>query len=53
MTETLDTLLKISLVIFDKGIVLGADQSAKTKTSLEFFSAQLQQETAARPSLPL
>jgi len=27
-----------------KGIVLGADQSAKTKTSLEFFSAQLQQE---------
>jgi len=36
-----------------KGIVLGADQSAKTKTSLEFFSAQLQQETAARPSLPL
>ena len=28
----------------DKGIVLGADQSAKTKTSLEFFSAQLQQE---------
>jgi hypothetical protein len=36
-----------------KGIVLGADQSAKTKTSLEFFSAQLQQETAAQPSLPL
>jgi hypothetical protein len=30
-----------------KGIVLGADQSAKTKTSLEFFSAQLQQEAAA------
>jgi hypothetical protein len=28
----------------DKGIVLGADQSAKTKSSLEFFSAQLQQE---------
>jgi len=28
----------------DKGIVLGADQSAKTKTSLEFFSAQLQRE---------
>ena len=27
-----------------KGIVPGADQSAKTKTSLEFFSAQLQQE---------
>jgi len=36
-----------------KGIVLGADQSAKTKTSLEFFSAQLQQETAAQPSLLL
>jgi hypothetical protein len=30
-----------------KGIVLGADQSAKTRTSLEFFSAQLQQEAAA------
>jgi hypothetical protein len=30
-----------------KGIVLGADQSAKTKTSLEFFSAQLQEEAAA------
>ena len=28
----------------DKGIVLGADQSAKTKSSLEFFSAQLQRE---------
>jgi len=27
-----------------KGIVLGADQSAKTKASLEFFSAQLQRE---------
>jgi len=27
-----------------KGIVLGADQSAKTKSSLEFFSAQLQRE---------
>jgi hypothetical protein len=24
-----------------KGIVLGADQSAKTKTSLEYFSARL------------
>jgi hypothetical protein len=27
-----------------KGIVLGADQSPKTKTALEFFSAQLRQE---------
>jgi hypothetical protein len=29
------------------GIVLGADQSAKTKTSLEFFSAKLREERPA------
>jgi hypothetical protein len=29
------------------GIVLGADQSAKTKSSLEFFSARLREEGAA------
>jgi hypothetical protein len=29
------------------GIALGADQSAKTKTSLEFFSARLKQEALA------
>jgi hypothetical protein len=29
------------------GIVLGADQSAKTKSSLEFFSARLKEEGAA------
>ena len=28
----------------DNGIALGADQSAKTKSSLEYFSARLQQE---------
>lgn len=30
-----------------KGIVLGADQSAKTRTSLEFFSARLKEEGQA------
>jgi len=30
-----------------RGIVLGADQSAKTKASLQFFSAQLQKEELA------
>jgi hypothetical protein len=29
------------------GIVLGADQSAKTKTSLQFFSAKLQEKGQA------
>ena len=32
------------------GIVLGADQSAKTKTSLEFFSARLRRGGAGRLS---
>jgi hypothetical protein len=31
------------------GIVLGVDQSAKTRTSLEFFSAQLRKERSAKP----
>ena len=30
----------------NKGIVLGTDQSAKTKTSLEFFSARLREKGA-------
>jgi len=34
------------------GIVLGADQSAKTKSSLEFFSAKLKEEGQGRP-MPL
>jgi hypothetical protein len=29
------------------GIVLGADQAAKTRTSLEFFSARLKEEGVA------
>ncbi|MBS1173820.1 MAG: hypothetical protein H6R12_2650, partial [Proteobacteria bacterium] len=28
----------------DHGIALGADQSAKTKTALEFYSAALKEE---------
>jgi len=33
------------------GIVLGADRSAKTKTSLEFFSAKLREEGSGQPQL--
>jgi hypothetical protein len=31
-----------------KGIALGADQSAKTKTSLEFFSTKLKKDKPVR-----
>jgi len=33
--------------VANQGIVLGADQSAKTRSSLEFFSARLKEQGRA------
>jgi hypothetical protein len=45
--ETLQVSALFRAYLAGHGITLGADQSAKTKTSLEFFSAQLKLEAAA------
>ena len=42
--ETLQVGVEFKAYLASHGIALGADQSAKTKTSLEFFSAKLRSE---------
>ncbi len=45
--EALQLITDFKAYLASKGIVLGADQSAKTKTSLEYFSARLKEEGRA------
>jgi len=45
--EAVDVAADFKAYLARNGIVLGADQSAKTKTSLEFFSAKLRKERPA------
>jgi hypothetical protein len=45
--ETLEVGAEFKSYLADHGIVLGADQSAKTKSSLEFFSARMKREGLA------
>jgi len=42
--EAFQVASEFKVYLADNGIVLGADQSAKTKTALEFFSARLKEE---------
>jgi len=45
--EAFQVVAEFKAYLAGHGIVLGADQSAKTKTSLEFFSARLKEEGLA------
>ena len=42
--EAFQVAAEFKAYLADHGIALGADQSAKTKTALEFYSARLKEE---------
>ena len=45
--EAFQVVVDFKAYLASKGIVLGADQSAKTRSSLEFFSARLKEQGRA------
>jgi hypothetical protein len=47
--EGLEVIAEVKQFLQDKGIDLGGEQQTKTKTALEFFSAELQAEQAGDP----
>jgi hypothetical protein len=50
--EAYQVLADFKTYLASNGIILGADQSAKTKSSLEFFSARLEADRGLRSSSP-